>query len=120
MPSSEHAESHNLFVCVESIIKKLYIFQKDAKTEQEKAGCVATPPPLKSEVVDQRGVDDLLKFINGCEEEEEEEEAGKMSSSKAAKRARQKQRKVSASGLLLEGQWDMRGGAVGHEGGGGV
>ena len=50
-------------------------------------------PPLPCTKVDQRGVDELVKFINGCDEQAEREEREK-ARAKAAKRQRQKQRKV--------------------------
>ena len=47
------------------------------------------PPPPKEELHDDRGLEELLRFING---DEKDGKGG--ASSKAAKRARQKQKKV--------------------------
>ena len=52
-----------------------------------------TPPPSQSEdPLETKGLDELIKFINGTEEDDK-----KPLSAKAAKRARQKQRKVNKS-----------------------
>ena len=51
----------------------------------------APPPEAKKEVLDEEGLDELIRFINGGEDEKE----ARAQSAKAAKRARQKQRKVS-------------------------
>ena len=48
-------------------------------------------PPKKEEDLDQKGLEELIRFINGTDEEQ----AKQKQSAKAAKRARQKQKKVS-------------------------
>ncbi|XP_064630166.1 protein FAM193A-like isoform X2 [Lineus longissimus] len=49
--------------------------------------CSASSSPMNHEPIGTKGLDELIKFING-------EDSGKAMSSKAAKRARQKQRKL--------------------------
>jgi hypothetical protein len=55
---------------------------------------VSTSPPSQ-DPLEAKGLDELIKYINGTEEEDR-----KPLSAKAAKRARQKQRKVGADSLL--------------------
>ncbi len=70
--------------------------QKEQKTvpEQEEVALPPPPPIKKSDHLDQKGLDELLKFINGTEEAKNEDTASTKRSAKIAKRARQKQRKV--------------------------
>ena len=68
--------------------------QNEAKTDPERTvEDVEGLPPNSQEAIDQRGVDELIRFINGEERNKADE---KPASSKAAKRARQKQRKVTS------------------------
>ena len=77
--------------------------QNEARTEKDKDILTPASPP-KNEIVDQRELDELLRFINGAEEGAAAMEAvlahtptDNKATAKAAKRARQKQRKVCAT-----------------------
>ena len=64
------------------------------KKKKEKTAEKRPPAPSlsKEDMVDRRGLEDLIKYINGGEEESQK---SPRPGSKAAKRARQKQRKVN-------------------------
>lgn len=55
----------------------------------------ASPPSQSEDPLETKGLEELIKFINGTEEDDK-----KPLSAKAAKRARQKQRKVNRNKLM--------------------
>ena len=78
------------------------VAQNEARTEKDKETLTPASPP-KNEIVDQRELDELLRFINGAKDDAalpvevvmSQPPADNKATAKAAKRARQKQRKVT-------------------------
>ena len=81
-------------ICVICLKFKIYFLQSETKVHHKDTCSLANNHKLEEPVDENKGLDELLHFINGTDTQKGETIEEKALSAKAAKRARQKQRKV--------------------------
>ena len=90
-----HVWDKKQIICVILCLKfEIYFLQSETKVHHKDTCSLANNHKLEEPVDENKGLDELLHFINGTDTQKGETIEEKALSAKAAKRARQKQRKV--------------------------